>query len=90
MTTDGSCSSTFAEPVFQFVDVMGVPGPCQVCEAAECDVWSLSDPGASLTPSSAARKDSNAFSVLEPALGRYGWIGAFLPPTWFQLVYVPL
>ena len=100
ITTDGSCSSTFAavggtavgEPVFQLPSVIaGAPAwPCQICDAAECEVGSLSVPGASLTPSSAARKDWNAFRVLEPAFGRYGWMVAFFPPTWFQLVYVPL
>jgi hypothetical protein len=90
MVTEGSCSSTLAVPVFQLPLLIVFPGPCQVCDAAECEVGSLSLPGASLTLSSAARNASNALSVLEPAFGRYGWIWAFLPPSWFQLVYVPL
>jgi hypothetical protein len=70
ITTDGSCSSTLAVPVFQLALVTGLAGPCQVWDAAAWEAGSLSVPGASLTPSSAARNDRKAFSVLEPALGR--------------------
>ena len=37
-------------PVFQLLLVIVTPGPCQVSNAAACDVWSLSEPGGSLWP----------------------------------------
>ena len=58
MMIEGSCSSTLTVPVFQLALVMARPGPCQVWCAALCEAGSLSLPGASVTPSRAARNTS--------------------------------